>query len=899
MSSSPVVKTIVIGKTGNPGPQGPSGNRGNTGPTGSDGPTGPIGVYYTSSSVSQNILSLSLSDETKITVNAATLRGATYADKTFGLVKGSNTGPSSVIAQFGPLQDVDGGTFDFKGICAYGSLRASLTGPNNEYISIDTIYWGKDLPGNYDPTTIANGRVLYLGDPKTVYGAGFTHIAITNENISRGISGAFNFEITKFGTGVDDTSYSLNAGSRIVSVGPIKRNALSGLTGNIIVGGIGTTKGVFLDTSAAGTFVLKTPIGIQGITGKFNKNEVASITLLVESDNVWRFPENVYFAPDENYLSCGKNIIGLMTYDGGESWLATVSHRGHGVDQADRQCIPGYLFGSCCYTNSDGTLECLDYTNQTVCDLLFGNFNPGRPCEESCVSDVGICCGGNGNCIEGVSVTLCDKFGGQYWPGVTCADYQGPLNHPIGDLTQEEIKDQGRFCYNPCDANDVSVCCRDGQCLGNYTRAQCELILGGKSLTAGSCEDADCCDYTTIGGACCKCNVDADGLPTSYDCLPDLLPSECRAAGGFYMGPGKQCNEVSCGCVCRSGSGSCVPRNCPTGQIWSQAECSCVPDQTPAGPGICCKGGSCSATATSKPECDAECGHWLTGFNIDIINSNTATRRYNVDRTRDCAICAGFRPYLEYTDINSCTPSASIVKDSMSVPATCCRPTLAEIIPNVNACYDLFLNNLNIPIPLSIRYSAGGPSLPNEQIRTAIFELATCPTLTDNAAFTISKHADLIFQYLVDEQKVTVAGNCPEKCCVCDADGQGSVSLRCFGKFSDTGQLSLLTVLCNNTNGCPVGSVVNNDPTEVLTCTSGPNQTGPGGGDGGGNIPPTLTDCISGYCQTQKLVSCDCPTNDLRSLAVRNVKVYINSTDYSCVPVACGDCVGYEFCEVT
>lgn len=892
MSSSPVAKTIVIGKTGNPGPQGPSGSPGSTGTTGSTGPTGPIGVYYTSSSVSQNTLTLTLSDETTIMVNAATLRGATYADKTFGLVKGSNTGPSSVIAQFGPLQDVDGGTFDFKGICAYGSLRASLTGPNNEYISIDTIYWGKDLPGNYDPTTIANGRVLYLGDPKTVYGAGFTHIAITNENLSRGVSGAFNFEITKFGTGVDDTSYSLNAGSRIVSVGPIKRNALSGLTGNIIVGGIGTTKGVFLDTSAAGTFVLKTPIGIQGITGKFNKNEVASITLLVESDNVWRFPENVYFAPDENYLSCGKNIIGLMTYDGGESWLATVSHRGHGVDQVNRQCIPGYLFGSCCYTNSDGTLECLDYTNQTVCDLLFGNFNPGRPCEESCVSDVGICCGGNGNCIEGVSVTLCDKFGGQYWPGVTCADYQGTLNHPIGDLTQEEIKDQGRFCYNPCDANDVSVCCRDGQCLGNYTRAQCELILGGKSLTAGSCEDADCCDYTTIGGACCKCNVDADGLPTSYECLPDLLPSECRAAGGFYMGPGKQCNEVSCGCVCRSGSGSCVPRQCPTGQIWSQAECSCVADQTPAGPGICCKNGICSATAFSKPECDAECGHWLTGYDIDVINPLTGTRRYQINPETDCVLCAGVRPIVEIIDPGSCTPAISIARNAMSNPATCCRPSIASAAVTLGAgCYDLFLNIIGIPIPLSSSYLVLSTY---NNIRDAILELHECP-LTQNAANVINKQGFLVFQKLRDEGVLEIAGQCPERCCVCNDNG----SLICEPKFSGVGTAEeFFTVLCNESNGCPPGTVVNDGIGDPPSCQGGLGQITPGGGDGGGNIPETPAQCISGYCENF-YIGCDCPANALRSLAVRDVKVYINSTDYSCVPVACGDCVGYEFCEVT
>jgi hypothetical protein len=123
----------------------------------------------------------------------------------------------------------------------------------------------------------------------------------------------------------------------------------------------GSTSGIFIDANAAGAFVLHTPIGIRGISGNFRTNEINSITLLIDSDDVWNFPSNVYFEPDENYLSCGKNIIGLMTYDGGNTWLATVSHRGHGVENADRQCIPGYLFGSCCYTNADGTLEIYDW----------------------------------------------------------------------------------------------------------------------------------------------------------------------------------------------------------------------------------------------------------------------------------------------------------------------------------------------------------------------------------------------------------------------------------------------------------------------------------------------------------------------------------------------------------
>lgn len=30
-----------------------------------------------------------------------------------------------------------------------------------------------------------------------------------------------------------------------------------------------------------------------------------------------------------------------------------------------------------------------------------------------------------------------------------------------------------------------------------------------------------------------------------------------------------------------------------------------------------------------------------------------------------------------------------------------------------------------------------------------------------------------------------------------------------------------------------------------------------------------------------------------------DVKIYLNTTDYICVPVACGDCAGYEICEAS
>jgi hypothetical protein len=547
MSNSPITNIISVGKTGSVGPTGPTGATGRTGATGSTGATGEKGIYFISSRGFANGITLTFSDLSTIAVNG-TFRGTTFIDKTPGLVQGSNTASSSFLTQYGLFSAVNGGTFQFKGLCAYGSLRASLTGPANEYISIDTIYWGKDLIGNYDSGTMTPGRLTFLGTPTVVMGAtGITHTQLNNDNISFGHTGTFNFQNTFFSSGTsDDTSYNLNAGAKVATIGPIRKGAFSGLTGNNPIGVVGTTQGIYIDANSAGAFILHTPIGIRGISGNFNSNEVDSITLVIDSDDVWRFPENIYFEPDENYLSCGKNIIGLMTYDGGETWLATVSHRGHGVADVNRACIPGYLFGSCCYNNPDGTLECLDYTSRSTCDKLFGNFSPAKSCEDSCGGENGICCS-NGKCLGEITVALCDQFGGQYWSGLKCTDYIGNLNYPIGELSSDELKAQGSFCYNNCNDTPV-VCCKDGQCLGNYTRVQCELILGGRSLTAASCSEADCCDYGTIKGACCKCTT-VNGI-IQYECIPDLSPSFCKSLGGSFMGPGKQCNEVSCGCVC-------------------------------------------------------------------------------------------------------------------------------------------------------------------------------------------------------------------------------------------------------------------------------------------------------------------------------------------------------------
>lgn len=562
MSSSAVIKFVVEGPTGPLGPTGNPGETGNPGNTGNTGATGASGVYYSTFSASGNNILITLSDGTTFDIQG-TFRGATTADQTPGAVVGSNvTGFSGAI-----LYQVNGVTFELRGICAYGSLRASITGADDEYISIDTIYWGSDILGDYDPIEISANEALYLGNPSTVYGASFGATFSVY-----GYSGAF--DIYK-----DSIINHLNAGARIVSVGPIKQNLFVGYTGGPAIGGVGTTSGIYLDANAGGMFDIKTPIGIAGITGSFKQGEIVALTLKIDSDNVWKFPQNIFFEDRENYLSCGNNIIGIISYDAGNTWLAVPSHRGHGINNVRRQCIPGFALGSCCYTNTDGTLNCLDYTDAKTCDQLFGTFRPATTCESSCGDSNSICCA-NGECVGGVSISLCEQFGGKFWSNVVCGEYNQTGTNYVADptdgteLTDEQLKVDGRFCYDYCaDPDDQAICCKDGVCLGNYTRVQCELVLGGKSIQAASCEDFNCCELTSVRGSCCVCAFNSSNVLTETFCLPNLTPTDCKQYNNqqytniktAFMGPGSACEEVSCGCVCAEDPlGACCQYNTPT-----------------------------------------------------------------------------------------------------------------------------------------------------------------------------------------------------------------------------------------------------------------------------------------------------------------------------------------------
>ena len=536
MSSSAISSINLYGPQGPRGPKGPTGATGATGATGTTGGTGPRGKYFISSGATGNNLILEFSDGSTAEI-VGSFKGFTYFDT--AAVTGSNrTGTGYEL-----FSQVVGGTFYFRGLTATGSIYLSYTGPNQEYISIDSIYYGSNVQGSLNTASLYNYGLLYLSTNTMASGV---PVKIFQNQGFLGHTGSINFiKTTKDSGSSGDYGYHLNSGSLISNIGPVQPFETA----------------ITLDISKAGTFLAETPIGILGFTGmsSFSTNEIVSFTIVFESDNVWHFPQNVYFEQGENYLTCGRNIVGFMSYDKGATWLASVAQRGHNIRNPDVQCVPNHFFGSCCYENADGTLECSDYSTKSECDFYFGNFSPLKSCKDTCGSGNGICCT-NGKCLETTSVSECDTFGGVFYSGITCGTYP---NNPDGDNWAEPIT-AGRFCYDPC-STSVS-CCKDGKCLGLYSRIQCEQILGGIATDNSTCESIDCCDFTTTTGACCICNTG------STTCLENTSKTECTNRGGIFMGENEKCNEISCECLCNGTSPQKWLCNTNTGQCFISSD---------------------------------------------------------------------------------------------------------------------------------------------------------------------------------------------------------------------------------------------------------------------------------------------------------------------------------------
>ena len=584
-SSSIHGQRFIKGDTGPDGPIGPTGPTGPTGSTGSTGSTGNSGSYVLRGQYnSSNKLELVLSNGERITIEGLTGATSEYT----GVVTGENIGNEYQVFLSYPSGITEGLTFSFVSITGEGSIDVTRSG---DIINISGSYTVNETEIG---TTTENG-LAYLSSSNVVSGT-------TSDNQLK-ISSDGNNHFFDFYGGTGDSGALLSTKNYIKNYGPNEFGP-----------------GVTLDISEGSFVWITTPIGINGFTGDTETQVLNSFTALIDGDSFWRFPSNVYFENQEDYFSCGIDIVNFTKDQEEDKWYITFAARGFGVDG----CSGSGSFGSCCYEEEQGIVKCKDFTVQRTCESeLGGVYRPFASCKEACDTSGSICCS-NGECLEGtISQEECDYYHGTFWSNISCSDYN------VNGSNYAEPIENGRFCYDPC--TQPVACCKDGLCIGQYSRLQCEEYLGGVAIE-GECGSVDCCSGIPYIGACCltdrcddattmqdcirqagtfmghgvrcadiDCCINQDEIPYGSCCLPNgscdvLSEEECESLNGIYGGNGSPCPET-CNGACCSTSGCTITsqQNCTGSFAGRGTDCqSCV--------GACCSEGGCSIT--TQDECD-------------------------------------------------------------------------------------------------------------------------------------------------------------------------------------------------------------------------------------------------------------------------------------------------------
>jgi len=480
---------LATGSTGSIGPIGPQGNTGNTGPdaTGCGELTkGNTASYISSVTQTKNPwgnLIFGLNDGSTVEFNAPSIIGATLSS--FYGVRAITLGSDSLFA--GITQTTAGLTFQFKTITSsVGALSVKNTA--------DQIVFNSSLTP-YNATGFTSAELVYFS-------------SITGSNRLAGITLAGSTFFRYKNNNYFDLNTVISSKTNIVPIPSATRGS----------------SGEYIDVSKGGLFYINTPNGIMGFTGisgaPGTTGTIQSITLITQSDYIWKFPENVWFEANNNYLGCGETVIGLTTKNNGENWTATIFGRGFKNDPT--QCQSDWDIGSC-YQG----ISCNNYVYRADCEAAEGQF-----CLEACsveteIFDAGSCCI-NGVCRDGVSKFLCTKYGGRWW--------SPEQTGPDGCNAFE--------CWDPClsgggvgGAGMTGSCCVGATCLDRHTESECEMLNG--NWRNSPCSPTSCNPLSGVTGACCV-NKDTCVQATYQTCI-DVLE-------GIFVGIGETCGAVNCDC---------------------------------------------------------------------------------------------------------------------------------------------------------------------------------------------------------------------------------------------------------------------------------------------------------------------------------------------------------------
>ena len=453
ISSSYITKIVNVGLIGNTGPtgnEGPIGPTGNKGPTASNCSSGNTGQYLQSISMSNDSIGstltyiLSPSGVSYSVSGAEIFTGATLLGN-YG-ISGSNIGSVSLLQgiSFTGSGITNQAIFNFKNIISATSGISVTFDSNFIYINA--------TGGTYSSSSTINGLAYYNT---------LTNITTTNPNISGiGFTSDVYYGITKTYlhlNGISGSTNSISVFTKKLTVGPV----LAGLN--------------YLDLSLGGIFNIKTPYGFHGFTGivgaSGSTGTILSATLIIENDNIWNFPQNVFFRSDEAYLSCGTSVIGVYSTNNGATWNADFFGRGYnaGVDPVIGPCFPAKIMGSFTTIVAGVEIGCTDY-------IAFTDTQPRANVSDTfcplqiCSSTLGFCCI-KGKCNQDVPQHLCLKYGGRFHGITSCAE--------------------SGFCFDPCGGGTAGSCCFGITCENRYTDLEC-ASRGGIFKPGASCTTTTC-----------------------------------------------------------------------------------------------------------------------------------------------------------------------------------------------------------------------------------------------------------------------------------------------------------------------------------------------------------------------------------------------------------------------
>jgi len=482
-----IIGSSSILTTGIPGPVGPIGPTGNTGNVGLSAANcenlarGGTSTYITSVKQENNPYAntvFSFSDNQKQSFIYSKLAGSTLFDS-YGVLGSAVSTPSIFIAASGSNAGV---TYHFKSISS--EIAAMEVTSDSDHIYIN----GPVNP--YDAKGFIENELLYF--------TGKTQDPIL-DGITGGL-GSFRFE-------PKTNHFSVNTGI-------LTRTIVSTISSAAI-----GSSGSYIDIRQGGVFYINTPNGILGITGMTGSvgstGNIITLTVITQSDYIWKFPTNVWFEKGENYLGCGETVINLTSNNKNLNWNATVF--GRGFNSTVLTCNSSWDMGSCNYNQGQ---TCNNYITRADCNLSNGIF-----CLRSCdleweVFDTGSCCI-NGVCKDNTSKFLCTKYGGRWWSPVQ-----------TGNNGCNAFK-----CWDPCVDGPGSCCPPAGStCLDRHSKTECDMLSG--TWSGEECNPFSCTPLGGSIGACCL----------GPNLCESLTYKDCAKRGGIFTGIGELCGEVNCDC---------------------------------------------------------------------------------------------------------------------------------------------------------------------------------------------------------------------------------------------------------------------------------------------------------------------------------------------------------------